>query len=109
VDGPFSSRLKLFLARLDELPLNQNPPWELIEPPAIPEHLVAIYLLGLATRQNQATDFTQFAQTLDEAKREFRALGGTNEVFLAANTSTLPDIATQEDVQQALKSALQSG
>lgn len=107
-DPVFSSRLALFLDRLSVLPPGTNPPWELVEPPAIPEHLVAIYLLSLATAHNQKIDFMHFSKELDEAKVEFKALGGTNETFLASDMNSFTEIAIRPDVRDAIGRVLQS-
>ena len=107
-DTVFSSRLAIFLAHLSALPSGTNPSWELIEPSTIPEHLVAIYLLSLATGHNQQIDFMPFSKNLDEAKLEFKTLGGTNEAFLTSDTNSFAEIVLQTDVRDAIRFVLQS-
>lgn len=107
-DPVFSSRLAIFLAYLTALPSGMNPTWGLIEPDAIPEHLVAIYLLSLAAEQNQKIDFTRYSEELEKAKVQFKALGGKNEAFLASDTNSFAEIAMRPDVRDAIRHALQS-
>lgn len=107
-DTVFSSRLAIFLEHLSALSSGMNPTWRLIEPDAIPEHLFAIYLLSLATKHNQKIDFIPFTKKLDEAKVEFKALGGTNDAFLASDANSFTKIVLQKDVRDSIRFVLQS-
>lgn len=107
-DPVFGSRMALFLARLIASPPNTNPPWELTEPLAIPEHLVAISLLSLAMAQNRTIDSNLITKTLAGAKKEFQLLGGINTAFLNSTPSTIADIVSRPDVRAAIQRVLQT-
>lgn len=107
LDPVFTDRLTLFLGCLDEQDPNAAPPWALIEPPAIPENLVSIYLLLMtAGRLQDDVSFLNFADIYEKSKDEYRSAGGSDQEFLCFQPKDIADLAARPELGSAIRSVL---